>query len=92
MSKLPAKTIQNIKKIERFAYLASHPELKPCSVVNCEGLINLKQSKKICNVCATVHCPKCLKFLHEGVCIMDENDRLMKSLAYQKCPSCSIWV
>lgn len=81
-----------MRKRERFNYLAAHPELKSCSVVNCPGVINIKHSKKVCDTCFQPHCPKCYKTFHIGACVIDDHDRQMKANNFQKCPNCSIWV
>lgn len=70
-NRLPTKTIENIKKKERLNYRALHPELKSCSVTNCEGVFNINLQKKYCDICGAAHCPKCLKIFHNGPCLLD---------------------
>ena len=42
--------------------------------------------------CATAHCVKCLKIVHEGACAVDSTELEMRGLNYRKCPKCGIWV
>lgn len=64
MNILPAKVLENIKSRERFMFISSNPHIKPCSVINCQGVIDMKQTKKLCDLCNTPHCPKCQKAFH----------------------------
>lgn len=73
-------------------HLQKNPNLRPCSQPNCQGLIDMTKPKKMCNLCGQAYCPKCMKPFHNGGCVLDEHDRMMKSLNNQKCPQCSIWV
>ena len=55
-------------------FFQKNPHLKPCAMKNCNGMVDMKQAKKLCSKCKKPHCPKCLKPFHDGNCIVDKFD------------------